>query len=257
MTATILNSYTSQSRLSTSYSQRYNPQRQLNPNNSSDRINIAYPNTNSERRSAFRKGIYYGSCGKEAHYQKECYKIVGYLVGHPFMEKYPVKLMLQNSWVSSGSSSSWLQNFVYHQSQTKHDIAGKSPIGIKWVYIIKFKANDTMERFKARLVAKGFTQKKGIDYKETFALVAKMVLVRALLVVAIHKNKFIEQLDINNAFLYGDLHEKVYMIVPQGYSNTVTPNTVCKLNKSLYGLKQANRQWFIKLTAFLLSLGFL
>nr|GEZ28675.1 retrovirus-related Pol polyprotein from transposon TNT 1-94 [Tanacetum cinerariifolium] len=97
----------------------------------------------------------------------------------------------------------------------------------------------------------------GIDYKETFAPVAKMVSIRALLAVAVTKNWFIEQLDINNAFLYGDLHKEVYMTVPQGYPHLVPPKTACKLKKSLYDPKQANRQWFNKLTTFLLSIGFL
>ncbi|GJU43354.1 retrovirus-related pol polyprotein from transposon TNT 1-94 [Tanacetum coccineum] len=121
----------------------------------------------------------------------------------------------------------------------------------------KFKADGDIERYTVRLVAKGFNQKEGVDYKETFAPVAKMVFIRALLAVAINKNWFIEQLDINNAFLHGDLHEEVYMTIRQGYSTTVPPNTVCRLKKSLYGLKQANKQWFTKLTDFLLLMGFL
>ncbi|GKD24502.1 retrovirus-related pol polyprotein from transposon RE1 [Tanacetum coccineum] len=83
-----------------------------------------------------------------------------------------------------------------------------------------------------------------------------MVTVRALLATVVQNNWFLEQLDINNAFLHGDLDEEVYMTFPQGYSTSLPPNTVCKLKKSLYGLKQANRQWFTKLTTFLLSLGF-
>ncbi|GJW39505.1 retrovirus-related pol polyprotein from transposon TNT 1-94 [Tanacetum coccineum] len=106
-----------------------------------------------------------------------------------------------------------------------------------------FTCNGIIERYKARLVAKGFTQKEWIDYTETFAPV-------------IHHNWFIKQLDINNAFLHGDLHEEVYMTIPQGYSKQLPPNTICKLTKSLYRLKQANRQMFHKLTTFLLTIGF-
>ncbi|GKE18008.1 retrovirus-related pol polyprotein from transposon TNT 1-94 [Tanacetum coccineum] len=119
--------------------------------------------------------------------------------------------------------------------------AGKTSIGNKWVFRIKFKVDGNIEKFKARVVAKGFTHKEGIDYKENFALVKKLVSVRALLAVAVPKNWFIKQFGINNDFLHGDLHEEVYMTLPQGYPHLVLPNIVCRLNKSLYDLKQANR----------------
>ena len=113
-----------------------------------------------------------------------------------------------------------------------------------------------MDRYKARLVAKGFTQSYGIDYQETFAPVAKLNTVRVLLSLAANLDWSLHQLDVKNAFLNGDLEEEVYMDIPAGLETTSNFNKVCRLRKSLYGLKQSPRAWFERFTKVVKGYGF-
>ncbi|KAK2433017.1 putative mitochondrial protein [Trifolium repens] len=133
---------------------------------------------------------------------------------------------------------------------------GKKPVGCKWVFTIKYKADGSIERYKARLVAKGFTQTYGVDYLETFAPVAKMNTVRVILSLAANYGWDLQQFDVKNAFLHGELEEEIYMELPPGYGGKGAANTVCKLKKALYGLKQSPRAWFGRFTKVMTGLGY-
>ncbi|PKU69741.1 Retrovirus-related Pol polyprotein from transposon TNT 1-94 [Dendrobium catenatum] len=133
---------------------------------------------------------------------------------------------------------------------------GINPLGCKWTFRTKYHSDGSIARYKARLVALGNHQEQGIDYNETFSPVAKLPTIRILLTVALHYNWSVQQLDVANAFLHGKLQELVYMMQPKGFEDATHPHQVCRLNKAIYGLRQAPRQWYTTFTTYLLSIGF-
>ena len=132
---------------------------------------------------------------------------------------------------------------------------GKKAIGCRWVFKTTLNPNGTTDRYKAHLVAKGFNQVEGIDYFVSFSPVPKPVIVRVLLAIATAHSWSVHQIDINKAFLHGFIDEEVYMLPPEGYS-VAQPGQVCLLRHSLYGLKQASRQWNVDLSSKLHGFGF-
>ncbi|KAL2462265.1 cysteine-rich RLK (RECEPTOR-like protein kinase) 8 [Abeliophyllum distichum] len=131
------------------------------------------------------------------------------------------------------------------QSQRKLVDAPKGikPIGCKWVYKRKRGVDGKVETFKARLVAKGFTQRECIDYEETFSPVAMLKSIRTLLSIAAHYDYEVWQMDVKTTFLNGHLEECIYTVQPDGLVERGHESKLCKLQRSIYGLKHASRSW--------------
>ena len=129
-------------------------------------------------------------------------------------------------------------------------------VGSKWVLKVKRDANGNINRYKARLVAQGYSQVKGVDYDEVFSPVARNTSVRSLLALANAHDLEIHQMDVKTAFLNGSLDCEIYMSQPEGFVDPDRPNHVCKLKKSIYGLKQSARCWNTTLDEYLKSVGY-
>ncbi|GJS50237.1 ribonuclease H-like domain-containing protein [Tanacetum coccineum] len=137
----------------------------------------------------------------------------------------------------STSASTWHQRLGH---------PGVNMVRFMWLFKHKFHADGTLSCYKARLVANSSSQQLGVDFDETFSPVVKPATIRTVLSLAVSRKWPIHQLDVKNAFLDGDLSETVYMHQPPGFVDARFPNHVCRLQRSLYGLKQALRAWDIR-----------
>ncbi|GJV87862.1 retrotransposon protein, putative, ty1-copia subclass [Tanacetum coccineum] len=119
---------------------------------------------------------------------------------------------------------------------------GKTVVS-KWLFKKKTDMNGNVHTYKARLVAKGFTQTYGVDYEETFSPVANIRAIRILIAITAFYDYEIWKMDVKTAFLNGYLDEDIYMVQPESFIDLKHPRKVCKLQRSIYGLKQASRSW--------------
>jgi hypothetical protein len=136
-------------------------------------------------------------------------------------------------------------------------LISRKPISCKLVFKIKQGTNGDVERYKVKLVAKGFTQTYGMDYNETFSRVAKFTSIRCILALATLEDMEIHQMDMKIAFLNGKIKKEIYMEQPQGFVHQGDEHLVCKLHKSLYGLKQSPRAWNQKLNVYFKGIEFM
>ncbi|KAG9444830.1 hypothetical protein H6P81_016170 [Aristolochia fimbriata] len=133
---------------------------------------------------------------------------------------------------------------------------GAHAIGYKWVYKTKRDSLGNIESYKVRLVAKGSTQKERVDYQETYLPVSKKVSFHIIMAMVTHFDLELHQIDVKTTFLNGNIEEEVYMTQPKGFILDETSHLVCKLKKSIDGLKQASRQWYLKFHDTISSFGF-
>nr|AAL83352.1 Putative polyprotein [Oryza sativa Japonica Group]AAN04499.1 Putative polyprotein [Oryza sativa Japonica Group]AAP51930.1 retrotransposon protein, putative, Ty1-copia subclass [Oryza sativa Japonica Group] len=133
---------------------------------------------------------------------------------------------------------------------------GVKAIECKWVFKKKTDVDGNIQIYKTRLVAKGFRQIQGVDYDETFSPVTMLKSIQIVLAIAAYFNYEIWLVNVKIAFLNGDLNEDVYMTQPKGFGDPQSAKKICKLHKSIYGLKQASWSWDIRFDEVVKALGF-
>ncbi|KAJ9561477.1 hypothetical protein OSB04_006637 [Centaurea solstitialis] len=166
--------------------------------------------------------------------------------------------------LSSSNSQKWIDAMADEMKSMKdNDVwdlvelpKDAKPIGYKWIFKTKKDSNGNIERYKARLVAKGFTQKEGIDYKETFSPVSSKDSFRTIMALVDHYDLELHQMHVKTAFLNGNIDETIYMTQPENCALGDSKSMVCRLKKSIYGLKQASRQWYLKFHQVITSFGY-
>jgi len=172
----------------------------------------------------------------------------------PYIFKDIFKLKDKKEWLTSVKEE--LDNMKKHKVYSIVDKvpSGSNIISSRWVFKYKRDSNGKVIKRKARLVAKGYTQEYGIDYKETFAPTLKQDTIRIITVIAVNMNFEIKQIDINSAYLNAPLNEQIFMKAPEGHQSY--GKSFWKLNKALYGLKRAGKEWNNKLNEELIKIGF-
>ena len=163
--------------------------------------------------------------------------------------------LMQKEWIGAMSSVmvSLHENDVWDLVELPK---GQKIVGSKWVFKLKRNEDGSVQRCKARLVAQGYSQEKGLNYDETFSPVVRSESIRSVIALASKNDLKMHQLDVTTAFLNGELEEDVYVKQPKGFVVEGQEHLVCKLKRSLYGLKQSPKCWNLTLHTQLMEMGF-
>jgi hypothetical protein len=161
-------------------------------------------------------------------------------------------------------SEKWLKamkskiNSMYdNQVWTMVDIpSDRKAVENKWIFNKKTDVDGNVTVYKSRLVTKGFQQIQGVDYDETFSPVVMLKSIRILLAIVAYFDYNIWQMDVKTAFLNGNIEEELYMVQPEGFVDPKNDNKVCKLQRSIYGLKQASQSWNLCFDEVIKGFGF-
>lgn len=182
--------------------------------------------------------------------------LVAYSAFISTIEPKNIKEALQDvDWVTSMQE----ELHQFERSKVWHLVPrplNRTIIGTRWIFRNKLDEHGIITRNKSKLVVQGYNQEEGIDYDETFAPVARMEAIRILIAFVAHREYKLFQMGVKSAFLNGNLKEEVYVKQPPGFEDVDLPNHVLKLDKALYGVKQAPRAWYERLSKFLLENGF-
>ncbi|GJY42773.1 retrovirus-related pol polyprotein from transposon TNT 1-94, partial [Tanacetum coccineum] len=171
----------------------------------------------------------------------------------------PTSPSVSISFDHDAPSGSHSPSSLAHQSSSVHHVPPPDCamiIALKWIYKVKLHEYGDVLKNKVCLVAKGYRQEEGLDFEESFVLIARLEAIRIFLANAASKNITVYQMDVKTAFLNGELKKEVYVSQPEGFVDPARPHHVYRLKKALYVLKQAPRAWYDSLSKFLLAQGF-
>lgn len=132
---------------------------------------------------------------------------------------------------------------------------GRKSVGFKWIFRTKKDALGDIIRYMARLVTKGYSQVAGVNFNETFALVAKFIIIRCILALGVSMDWEIHQMGVKMTFLNEILEVEIYMDQLEGFIQEGKQNLLCKLKKTLYGLKQSLKAWYHHIDLFIINKG--